>query len=203
MCGVSKKSKKKQKDPYAAETARRAAALTEGNAAIDAQFAAYDDEFFDKRKQAFTDYAAPQVKSQYDDAYKQLVYALSRTGGGRTSAGPEAFANLQKQKDVRSREVVDSARAAANQSRSDVAAQRSDLIAMLNQTYDPAATMQSAQSRTAILNSAPTFSPIGDLFTLPAGLAADQITQARYNKAANGSASIFQQPTAGSSVRVV
>lgn len=204
MCGLGSKSSKKSKDPYAKENARRAAAVTEGMAGIDAQFAGFDDGYYQGRANDYVSFAKPQVEDQYKKSLEQLVFALSRSSNLNSSAGAQARADLQRQKDVRSREVVDGARSVANKARADVADQRQNLISMLNSTYDPSATMESARSRTEMLNSAPSFDTLGDLFTLPAGLAANEITQQRLNGgAARGGAQIFQNPAGGSPSRVV
>lgn len=204
MCGFGKSGGKSKKDPYAAENARRAAALKEGNAGIDAQFAQFDDSYYSGREKAYLDYANPQLDKQYKDSLKQLVFALSRTNNLNTSAGAEARADLEGQRAKQAQALVDGSRAVSNQARADVADQRQNLVTMLNSTYDPAATMESARSRSDMLASAPSFDTIGDLFTLPAALGAQQITDARLNgNRQQQGAQIFQNPAGGSPSRVV
>jgi len=197
------KSKKAKKDKsFEKEQARKAAAVKKGMMGIDAQFSQFDDKFYDGRRQAYLDFANPQLDEQYQDAYKKLIFALSRSNSLNSSAGVEEMARLSKQRDDRKQEIMDAARAAANQARSDVANQRSELVAQLNSTYDPDATGQAAMQRSALLAQAPAFSSLGDLFTLPAALGAQAITEARSQPTRSG-ATLFQNPTAGSPIRSV
>lgn len=203
LTGSKKKSHSADSD-YAAETARRAAAVKEGMAGIDANFAAFDDGFYRRRQKDYEAWATPQADDQYKKALEQLTFALSRNGTINSSIGADEIGKLDLQRKGARRGIVDAARAAADSARSDVAAARGELVNQLNTTYDPTATLTSAQSRMQLLNSQPAYASLGDLFTLPAALGANAITNERLNGGYSGSgAKLFQSPTDGGPTRLV
>jgi hypothetical protein len=204
MCsgGGGKKSKAEKRAEQ--EEARRQAAVKAGTAAINSEFASFNDNFFNGRQQAYLDYALPQVDDQFKEARDQLIFALSRSGLTNSSAGAEQLGGLDKQLGDRRRAAVDTARQVANQARQDVAGQKADLLSTLSATFDPASAASGARSRAQFLSSAPTFEPLSELFTLPVALVGDAVNQARFNRGfSRGGTTIFSSPVQGGSQMVV
>jgi hypothetical protein len=204
MCsgGGSKKSKAEKRAEQ--EEARRQAAVKAGTAAINGEFSSFNDDFFNKRQNAYLEFALPQIDDQFKEAQEQLIYALSRSGNRNTSAGATELGKLDKQLGDRRRQQVDAARQVANQARQDVAGQKSDLIAQLNATFDPASASAGARSRAQFLSQAPTFQPLSGLFDLPVALIGDAVNQAKFNRGfSGGGTTLFASPVQGGSQVVV
>ena len=125
----------------------------------------FNNDFFDKRRQAYVDYATPQVEDQYGDAQKQLTFALARGGNLNSSVRGEKAAELQKKFDLTKQEVTDKGLSYANEAKSNVEGARSDLVGMLNATGDAEGAANTAISRASTLSQPVAFSPLTQLFS--------------------------------------
>jgi hypothetical protein len=77
-------------DQYAkakADELARQARVDEGIDEIEDVFSQYDQDFYDKRSDAYMDYQAPQLQDQYKEGLKELQFALAR--GGRLNSSTE------------------------------------------------------------------------------------------------------------------
>lgn len=131
------------------------------NSLFDGQF---NDDFYGARKQSYLDYAMPQLKDQYDDATKQLIFSLDRAGLTDSSMRAEKLSELQKLYDTNTRAVADTGLNYENNARNNVESARSGLISQLNSTADVAGAINSANSRAAALSASDSYSPLGQLF---------------------------------------
>lgn len=148
------------------------------NTLFDSQF---DDDFFTGRRQAFMDYANPQLEQQYGDANKELAFALARGGLLDSSVRGEKAGELQRLYDLNKQNVADQALSHETQARTAVEDSRANLIATLNATGDAEGAANAALARSAALSQAPAYSPLGQLFAdFTAGLG----TQAAQERAA-------------------
>lgn len=165
MCfGGGGESDKYAKEQRAAEQARQQR-ITMGLGSIDKQFSRFDDPFFAKQSQAYLDFAAPQIKQQYGDANRGLVYALARQGIGQSSEGNRRFGNLLQDQQLAQQGMVDKSRDVATSARKQIEDTRSNLVADLYATANPGAAAAGAISRAAYLMQPPGFNPVGQLFT--------------------------------------
>ena len=131
----------------------------------------FNDQFFDGRRQAYIDYAKPQLEDQYGDAQKQLTFALARGGNLNSSVRGEKAADLQQRFDLTKQEITDKGLSYANEARSNVEGARSDLVGMLNATGDAEGAANSAITRASTLSQPAAFSPLSQLFgDITAGL---------------------------------
>jgi hypothetical protein len=128
---------------------------------VDGQF---DDDFYNSRKQAYLDYATPQLNDQYADAQKQLTYALDRSGTLDSSIRAQKEGELTKLYDTNRRGVADQGLSYENQSRSNVEDARAGLIQTLNATGDAEGAANSAVARSKALSAADSYNPLGQLF---------------------------------------
>lgn len=152
--------------------ARRQAALSQGMQAIDQSFAGFTDDFYDQRKQAYIDYAMPQLNRQHGTAAEDLTYALARSGLLESSVAARKQGDLAEQFQMQRQGIVDEGMRLANQARQDVAQARSSVVNDLYATENPAAAAAAAQARARIATAQPTFSPLGMLFqNVTSGLA--------------------------------
>ena len=124
----------------------------------------FNDQFFDKRKQAYLDYAKPQLEDQFGNAQKELTFALARGGNLNSSVRGEKAADLQKRFDLGQQEVADKALASSTEARSQVEGARGDLVAMLNATGDAEGAANSAIARSTALSQPAAFSPLSNMF---------------------------------------
>ena len=127
---------------------------------------------WEQHKQAYLDFANPQLDRQFDDAAAELTYALSRQGQTGGSLAVDRREDLETDRGQRQLEIAQTAQDYGNKARSDLSQQKSSLYQMLNSTANPGATSQAARSALASISSKPAMSPIGMLFqNTTAGLA--------------------------------
>ncbi|MFK3857827.1 hypothetical protein [Agrobacterium pusense] len=124
----------------------------------------FDDAYFDGRRQAYIDYANPQLEQQYADAQKQLTFALTRGGLLDSSVRAEKTGELQKLYDVNKQKIADEALSHATQARNSVEDARSNLIATLNATGDAEGAANQAITRASALSQPAAYSPLSQLF---------------------------------------
>lgn len=125
----------------------------------------FDDAFYDKQRQAYLDFAMPQLEDQRGSAAKELTFALARGGqlGGSVRASKEA--DLQKTYDLQAQGVTEKALDYAAQSRTGVEGARADLVAQLNATGDASGAAAGAVARAKALSETPAYSPLVGLFS--------------------------------------
>lgn len=133
----------------------------------------FGDAFYNKRRDAYLDYAMPQVQQQYGNAQKDIAYALSRAGTTDSTMAGSRYTDLGSDFSLKQREIADTAQNLANTARADVATSRANAENTLYSTANPEVALQQAlTSARNLQTSSPTFSPLGALFTnASAGLA--------------------------------
>ena len=142
--------------------AKRRANIMQGTQAIDSALAPFDDKYFQQRQQAYTDYAAPQLDQQYNDAYKQLIYALSRSNLTQSTEAANRQRALTEERARYERDIKNNAANFANSARSNLENTRSSLISQLNATEDPTSAATAAANQAGLLQAPPTFDPLGN-----------------------------------------
>jgi hypothetical protein len=141
----------------------------------------FDDGFYTGRRQAYLDYATPQLNDQYAEAQKQLTFALDRSGMLDSSVRAQKEAELEKLYDTNRRAVADQGLTYENQARTNVEDARAGLVQTLNATGDAEGAASAAIARSKALSAADSYSPLGQLFnTFTSGLS----TQAGLERAA-------------------
>lgn len=124
----------------------------------------FNNDFFTKRRQAYIDYATPQLNDQHTDAQKQLTFALTRSGLLDSSARGQKAAELQKKYDLTRQQIADQALASEGEARSAIEDARSNLITTLNATGDATGAANSAIARASALSQPAAYSPLSNLF---------------------------------------
>lgn len=187
-----------------ADEAARQARIREGAQSINSLFdQQFTDDFYSGIETAYTDYASPQLDRQFEDAKKQLAFALDRAGLGQSSVAAQRSADLNTQLGEGQLQIADQARQYSARSRSDIEAARSGLLSQNTATADPAAAALAAQSRAAALNTRPAFSPLAQLFeTVTAGLATQRDLEER-GRARFNTGLFTPAPGSGGASRVV
>lgn len=127
--------------------------------------AAFDDAFFQGRRDAYTNYATPQLEDQYGKTQRELIFSLDRSGNLDSSARGEKMSDLQQMYDIQKQGVADKALSYETTARNSVEDARSNLIATLNATGDAEGAAKSALARSQALSAPPAYDPLGQLFT--------------------------------------
>ena len=169
------------------QEAERQAKVRGGTERINQIFAdSFTDDTFTGRRDAYTDYALPQVRDQYEDALKNLTFSLARGGNLDSSVRAQKEANLSKENEAALRTVGQNAIAQETGARTDVEATRADLIKMLNATGDVEGVTNDALGRARTMTQPAPFSPVGQLFVNASGAAAQQAAEERAAAASGG-----------------
>jgi hypothetical protein len=192
----------------AAEEARqrefqRQGRITDGTNRINQSFAGFGDDFYNGRKQAYLDYANPQLEDQYGKARNQIAYALSRNGLTDSSEAAREQGELRKQYDLSKQGIVDTGTQYANDARGKVEQNRSDLVSQLQASADPDTVARSAAERATGIQVSPAFSPLGNLFANLTGLFATTQNAAAANGQPRIGSILFGQNNGAGSSRVV
>lgn len=125
----------------------------------------FNDDFYGGRRQAYLDYATPQLEDQYGDAQRELIFSLDRSGNLDSTARADKMSELQKLYDIQKQQVADKALSSETQARNAVEDARSNLISMLNVTGDAQGAATQALARSEALSAPAEYSPLGQLFT--------------------------------------
>jgi hypothetical protein len=139
--------------------------ITAGRSAVSDIFdSMFNQGFYDKQQQAFLDYQNPQLEDQYKDAGQELLFALTRTGLGQSSAMNQRQAKLTDTYTQAGQGIVDEAARRRAQTQAAVNAQRMALMNQAEGAHDPSYMRGLAQSQGASLAAPQSMSNLGDIF---------------------------------------
>lgn len=183
-------------DGGAAERARqeeeaRQGRIKAGTAAINEKFAGFDDQFYEKRKQEFADFANPDVQRQYKDAQGGVLYGLARSGNLASSERARQLGVVDRERDTATMRVADKGAEYANQARTQVENNRTDLINQVNATGDSTLAANQAMNRAATLRPSPAFEGLGSLFENSGSIIKAGRQAEYYNPGAPGVGALF------------
>lgn len=184
---MSKKGGNNQeaKDAQMRELARQQQ-IRAGTAEIDKLFnGQFTDGFFNDRRQSAMDYYTPQLDNQYQDARRQLIYGLARSGGTDSSAAASQEADLQRKFDMNRQAVADKALSIETGARNNIEDSRSQLLQMLNATGDVQGAINAASTRMKMLSTPDSYSPLTDLFSTGMSALSQTMAAQRANELAN------------------
>lgn len=155
------------KDDSAQQEKDRQAKISQGMTSINNQFAQFDPTFYQKRADDYSNWATPQMQQQYDDAAKNLTYALARQYGTLdTSEAASRQARLAQAKTLAEGNIADQAQSYADTAKNNVENERTALVNQLQATADPSQASSEALRQAGILtNQSQAYSPLQDLFS--------------------------------------
>lgn len=139
--------------------------VNEGKAKIDSAFAPFDPSYFQKFTDDYLGAYNPQVDEQFGDARQQLKYGLARTGMTNATPGQTKFGKLADAYTDRRREVASNAESATNSLRGQIDSQKGALYDQNAAAADPSLSAVRAASAAGSLQTAPSYSPLADLFS--------------------------------------
>ena len=138
--------------------------IRKGTERVNSIFGQFDDGFFDKQRDAYVNYATPQLDDQRADANKELIFAMDRGGQLDGSARATLAGELQKKYDLQRQKIQDDGLNFGTQARNNVEDARSGLISTLNATGDAQGAANSALTRAAALSQPAAYSPLANMF---------------------------------------
>ena len=165
-------------DQYAkakADELARQARVDEGIDEIEDVFSQYDQDFYDKRSDAYMNYQAPQLKDQYKEGLKELQFALAR--GGRLNSSTEVAKKAGAAQDLQfqRQEMAGRAMQAASDSEAGVLEAKDKMIKLNLANADPDLAASLSIARSKALNKPPKYDELLDVFgNITEGLASRQ-----------------------------
>ena len=165
-------------DQYAkakADELARQARVDEGIDEIEDVFSQYDQDFYDKRSDAYMDYQAPQLQDQYKEGLKELQFALAR--GGRLNSSTEVAKKAGAAQDLQfqRQEMAGRAMQAASDSEAGVLEAKDKMIKLNLANADPDLAASLSIARSKALNKPPKYDELLDVFgNITEGLASRQ-----------------------------
>lgn len=144
---------------------RRQNNILQGQQEISSIFGQFNDDFYNNRAKSYTDYALPQLDTQYQDAMRNLTASLARSGNLNSSLRGETFAKAQREYDQQKLALADRGQQYANDARSAIERARSELFATNASLADPGAIRSLAEQRAQASSAQTGFSPLGSLLT--------------------------------------
>ena len=165
-------------DQYAkakADELARQARVDEGIDEIEDVFSQYDQDFYDKRSDAYMDYQAPQLQDQYKEGLKELQFALAR--GGRLNSSTEVAKKAGAAQDLQfqRQEMAGRAMQAAADSEAGVLEAKDKMIKLNLANADPDLAASLSIARSKALNKPPKYDELTDVFgNITEGLASRQ-----------------------------
>jgi hypothetical protein len=170
--GDPNKASKKEAKRIREQEEERQRRIDAGMSGIESAFSGFDDNFFNQRASAFSDFATPQLQDQFSDARENLIFALSRGGKLDSSTAAEKFGDLNQRLTEGQQDIANKGLDFANTARSGVEDARAGIVSQLFATEDADSAVSAALNRSKALTAPPAFSSLGNYFqNISAGLA--------------------------------
>lgn len=164
MCIGGKPPEDNSAQVAAQRETERQAAIAQGRTNIDNAFAKFDDPFYSGVSKSYTDYYMPQLKQQYDDAYRKLVLNLGGTGNLASGSGARQLGDLTQRYAQNKVMIANQGGDQANSVRGDVENARNDLYSLNSSAADPASIATDAAARAGSIGAPRAYSPLQNLF---------------------------------------
>lgn len=179
--------------------ARRQAAITEGANSISSIFSQFNDDFYNKRGQDYTNYAMPELDRQYQNQQRDLIANLARSGNLNSSLRGDLLAELQRQYDAGKVSIADKSNQLIQDARSSVESQRASLLESNSQLADPGLVTAKANAAATSLGTNPTYGSLGELIAnLATNLSTTPKTTAASGSSSGSGVNLYDNGTTGS-----
>ena len=173
------------------EEEARQGRIKQGTASINEKFSEFNDEFYNKRKQEFADFANPDAQRQFKDAQGGVLYGLARSGNLASSERARQLGVVDRERDTAAMRIADKGAEYANQARTQVENNRTDLINQVQATGDATLAANQAMNRSATLRPSPAFEGLGSLFENSGNIIKAGRQAEYYNPGAPGVGALF------------
>lgn len=166
------------------ETARQQR-IRQGIAAIDKQFAGFDDNYFKDRENAFLKQSKPLLNNAFTGATQNAEMTLAERGMTDSSNASKVAAGLQGGYNAKASELANSAVDQANQLRTTVAQNREQLVSQLTGGENAFQAGRNAMNKVNAMSSQLNTSPVAGMITGAIGAYGAAEEGARHSKASN------------------
>ena len=176
-----------------ADEAARQQRIREGTAAIDKQFAGFDDNYFKERENAFLKQAKPLLNNAFTGATQSAEMNLAAKGMTDSSNAANVAAGLQGGYNAKAAEIGNAAIDQSNQLRTTVAQNRNQLVGQLNGGEQSFKAGRNAMNQVNSMASQLNTNPLGGIISGGIGAYAAAENGARFSKEKNpmGGAGMF------------
>lgn len=174
-------------DDARAEEEARQKRIRDSRASIDTIFDTYDEDFYDRQRNAYLNYATPQVEDQFGDAMRELTFALSRSGKLDSALAARREAKAQKMKDQAMINVNKQGDDLVYTMKGNMEKARGDLYDQASSLADVDAARTLAISNFDTTSKPPIYNPVTDLFVKVTEGMATQADLERRQKSRNDS----------------
>ena len=131
--------------------------------------AGFNDEWYDKYRNAMTNYYMPDVKRQYGDANKELTYRLASAGTLNSSIATANQADLARQNLENKAMIADKADTAVGDMKQVISDEKAKLVSAANAAEDPTNAANTALATVSNLQlKQPDLTPLGEIFKIAA-----------------------------------
>lgn len=165
MCMSSSPPKDNSAEIARQEEEARQSRIKVGQQKIDESFTGFNDDFYNKYQNDYTNYYAPQLEDQYADAVKRLTLQLAQTGNLTGSTGVNQLADLKKYYDTQNMSVTNQALDATNKLRGTIDTKKSQLYQDNRASADPGNAASAAASAARALQPTLPSSPLANVFS--------------------------------------
>jgi hypothetical protein len=174
----------------------RQGAIAKGRTSIDNAFKQFDDPYFDKYTKSYIDAQDAPLADQYGIAKDKLISALAGRDTLESTAGANAFGQLDKTNADAQAKIGAAATDATNAFRGNVNNQKSNLYSQNIAAADPLAAATSAEATSRAIVAPQSQPSLGDVFSgvlSPLATASKTNSQSLYPSSFNGLAPISGQ----------
>jgi len=144
--------------------AKRTGLIDQGAKSIDESFAGFNDDFFNGARTAQLDAHTAQLADQFKAAQENTIFDLARRGQLESSSGAERLAELNSTHNQALGDISLQADNRANELRSQVEAQKAQLLTQNQSAADPALAKVNAQASAGTFNQPQEPSTLANVF---------------------------------------
>lgn len=130
-----------------------------------AQSTGFTDEFYNKAKQGYEDYALPQLAQQFGNARRSLDSKIANQGIMGGSAALRMGSDLNRENIIQKQNIANQGLSVSNDLRQRVGNERNTLVNQLLSSTNPGVASQQALSAAANLSVPSAYPSIGNLFS--------------------------------------
>lgn len=180
--------------------------INQSIAGINNTFSQFNDGWFNNKRNDYLSYYNPQVEQQYNEAKQNTLFQLARQGLTDSSAGAKVYSDLARDYGNQKQSIESGANSYVQQARSQVEAQRNNLVNQATATANPQASANAATNAVGSLQMIQPqggYSPLAGLFNTFAGAAANGIQNYAYGNNGGLLGQVFKGGSGGNSSRLV
>lgn len=180
--------------------AERQATITSGVKDVNKIFSGFTDDFYNQRARDYINFALPKLGMETRDTERAMKFSLANRSLSNSSAARQQKSSLARAVADAAGSIGTQAESESQRLRSDVEQQRSNVIAQLQASADPAVAGQQAINSAAQFTAPSTFAPVGGFLNNWANLWLADKTAKTLNQNTNtlGRSTNYGAPTAAS-----